>query len=45
MQPKEKETRDLWQNGSSKEFGRLADGFPGKVTNEQTLFVLSHKTI
>ena len=32
MQEKGEKTRDLWKNGPSKEFGRLADGFPGKVT-------------
>ena len=42
MQPKEKETRDLWQNGLSKKFGRLVDGFIGEVKKGKKLFILLH---
>ena len=31
MKSKENEKRDCWKNILSEEFGRLVDGFPGKV--------------
>ena len=43
---KEKEKRFLWQNGLSKKFGRLADGFPGKLRKGTNLIrFVAHNNI
>ena len=35
---KEQKTRYFWKNELSKEFGRLTDGFPGKVQKGKNTF-------
>ena len=42
---KYKETRERRQNGLSKEFGRLADIFPGKVKGSNTIRFVAHNSI